>query len=94
MNKLLALSLCALLATTAGAAPRTVTLSLPTMDCPVCPITVKKALSRVDGVSKAEVDFGKRQAVVSYDDTKTGVPALTRGTQDAGYPSTAVGQPQ
>ncbi|MFM2059964.1 MAG: hypothetical protein RLY71_4349 [Pseudomonadota bacterium] len=94
MYKILALSLCTLPAATALAAPRTVTLYLPTMDCPVCPITVKNALRRVDGVSKADVNFGKRQAMVSYDDTKTSVPTLTRATQDAGYPSTAVGQPQ
>jgi len=27
-------------------ASRTATLSVPTMDCPVCPISVKKALTR------------------------------------------------
>ena len=31
-----------LLAGTALAAPQTVKLSVPTMDCPVCPITIKK----------------------------------------------------
>lgn len=71
------------------AAPQTVTLSVPGMTCAACPITVKKALTRVDGVSKAEVSFNKRQAVVTYDDTKTDVETLTRATADAGYPSTA-----
>jgi len=93
MNKLLALALAlgTALALPAWGAPRTVTLSLPTMDCPVCPITVKKALGKVEGVSRAEVDFGKRQAVVQFDDAKTSVDALTRATTNAGYPSTAVG---
>lgn len=91
MNRCLALILCSLLAAPAWSAPRTVTLSLPTMDCPVCPITVKKALGKVDGVSRAEVDFGKRQAIVSFDDAKTSAEALTRATKDAGYPSTVVG---
>jgi mercuric ion binding protein len=91
MNKLLALTLCTLLAAPAWSAPRTVTLSLPTMDCPVCPITVKKALGKVEGVSRAEVDFAKRQAVVNFDDAKTSAEALTRATKDAGYPSTVVG---
>lgn len=76
--------------TPAWAAVQTVTLSLPTMDCPVCPITVKKALTRVPGVSKAEVDFDKRQATVSFDDAKTSAGALTRATTDAGYPSSLV----
>ncbi len=91
MNQFLALTLCTMLAAPAWSAPRTVTLSLPTMDCPVCPITVKKALGKVDGVSRAEVDFGKRQAVVQFDDAKTSAEALARATTDAGYPSTVLG---
>jgi mercuric ion binding protein len=91
MNKWLALMLCSVLAAPAWSAPRTITLSLPTMDCAVCPITVKKALGKVDGVSRAEVDFSKRQAIVSFDDAKTSAEALTRATKDAGYPSTVVG---
>jgi len=74
------------------AAPKTVTLSIPSMDCPVCPITVKKALSQVSGVSQATVNFEKRQAVVTFDDAKTNVGALTDSTKNAGYPSTLAGQ--
>ena len=73
------------------AAQRTVTLSVPTMDCPVCPITVKRALTKVPGVSQAEVDFDRRQATVTFDDARTSVDALTRATRDAGYPSTLAG---
>lgn len=91
MNKWLALTLCSVLVAPVWSAPRTVTLSLPTMDCAVCPITVKKALGKVEGVSRAEVDFGKRQAIVSFDDARTSAEALTRATTDAGYPSTVVG---
>jgi mercuric ion binding protein len=91
MNKWLVWMLCGVLAAPAWSAPRTVTLSLPTMDCAVCPITVKKALGKVNGVSRADVDFGKRQAVVSFDDARTSAEALTRATKDAGYPSTVVG---
>ncbi|MBE0546813.1 MAG: mercury resistance system periplasmic binding protein MerP [Rubrivivax sp.] len=78
----------------AWSAPRTVALSLPTMDCAVCPITLKKAMVKVDGVSRAEVNFDKRQALVDFDDAKTSVQALTRATQDAGYPSTVVESPK
>jgi mercuric ion binding protein len=56
------------------------------MDCPVCPITVKRALTRVDGVTDAKVDFERRQAVVTLDAVKTNVAALTHATKDAGYP--------
>lgn len=83
-----AITLAAIFALPVWAATKTVTLSVPSMDCPVCPITVKNALLKVDGVSKVDVDFDKRQAVVSYDDTKADVGALTKATRDAGYPAT------
>jgi mercuric ion binding protein len=72
----------------AWAAPKTVTLAVPGMTCAACPITVKKALTKVEGVTKVDVDFDKKQAVVTFDDTKTTVAALMKATKDAGYPST------
>ena len=77
MKKLITAVAVALLAAPVWAAPKTVTLSVPTMDCPVCPITVKKALIKVPGVSQAEVDFDKRLATVTFDDAKTSVEVLT-----------------
>lgn len=70
------------------AATQTVTLSVPGMTCAACPITVKKALSKVDGVSRIEVDIDKREAIVTFDDSKASVAALTDATRNAGYPST------
>lgn len=77
-----------ILTTPAWAAIKTVTLSVPGMTCATCPITVKKALTKLSGVTKVEVDLKKLQAVVTYDDAKTTVEALTRATANAGYPST------
>ncbi len=55
MKKLLsALALAAVVAPV-WAATQTVTLSVPGMTCSACPITVKKAISKVDGVSKVDV---------------------------------------
>jgi periplasmic mercuric ion binding protein len=93
-NLLIPTALCVLLSGVsfaANAAPKTVTLAIPTMDCPVCPITVKKALSQVAGVGQIDVNFKKREAVVTYDDAKTNISALTESTKNAGYPSTLVG---
>ena len=87
MKKLL--PVIALIAAPVWAATQTVTLSVPGMTCAACPLTVKQALRKVQGVSKAEVSYEKKQAVVSFDDTKTNVKALTKATADAGYPSTA-----
>ena len=87
MNKLLASFVLAAVVVPAWAATQTVTLAVPGMTCAACPITVKKALSKVEGVSQVAVTFEKREAVVTFDDAKTSVQKLTKATEDAGYPS-------
>ncbi|QSR85171.1 mercury resistance system periplasmic binding protein MerP [Methylacidimicrobium sp. B4] len=87
MKKLLiAIALSAVVAPV-WAATQTVTLFVPGMTCAACPITVKKALSKVEGVSRIDVEPKKREVVVTFDDTKTSVEKLTKATKDAGYPS-------
>lgn len=81
----------AFLAAPAWAVPKTVVLSVPGMTCAACPITVKVALTKLPGVSKADVSYEKRQATVFFDDAKTNTAALTRATANAGYPSHLVG---
>ncbi len=89
MKKLVALiSLAATLSAPAWAATKTALLSVSSMTCASCPITVKKALNKVAGVEKVDINSEKREAAVTYDDTKTNVEALTKATKDAGYPST------
>ena len=41
----------------------------------------------VPGMTKAEVSYENREAIVTFDDAKTNVQALTKATEDAGYPS-------
>lgn len=92
MKKLVALlALTVALSAPAWAATKTVTLSVPSMTCATCPITVKKALTKVSGVSKTDVNLDSREAKVTFDDAKTNAEALKRATKDAGYPSTVVG---
>ncbi len=74
------------------AKPQTVTLDLPTMNCAMCPITVKKALTQVVGVATAEVSYEHKQAVVTFEDTRTSTVALVEATTNAGYPSTIVSE--
>jgi len=71
----------------AGAAVQQVTLTVPTMDCATCPVTIKVALMKVPGVKKAVVSYARRTAKVTFDDEKTTVQALTQATDAAGYPS-------
>jgi periplasmic mercuric ion binding protein len=82
------IALVCAIGTPAWAATKTVTLSVPGMTCAACPITVKTALSKVSGVEKARVSFENREAVVTFDDAKTTVEALTKATKGAGYRST------
>jgi len=57
------------------------------MYCATCPYTVRASLEAVPGVIKALVSYKDKTAVVSYDDAKTNVKALTSATTNAGYPS-------
>jgi len=88
MKKLLSAAAAVfLLASPVWAASKTVTLAVSNMTCATCPITVKAALTKVEGVSKADVSLDKKQAVVTFDDAKTNEGALVKATTDAGYPS-------
>ncbi len=50
--------------------------------------SVKRSLTKINGVTKADVSLEKAEAVVTYDDAKTSTNALLKATKDAGYPST------
>lgn len=85
-----AIAAAALFTTPLFAATETATLKVPGMTCSACPITVKKALSKVDGVEKVEISYEKKEAVVTFDNAKTNEKALMKATTDAGYPSERV----
>jgi mercuric ion binding protein len=74
------------LAALAGA-PQTVTLDVKNMTCVVCPITVRKALEKVQGVASVKVDLDAKTATVTFDPDKTNAAALVRATAEAGYPA-------
>jgi periplasmic mercuric ion binding protein len=71
----------------AFAGEKTVTLAVKNMYCADCPFIVKKSLEGVPGVAKAVVSFKDRTAIVTFDDAKTDINALTDATTKAGYPS-------
>lgn len=87
MKSLFASFVLAVAASAAVAAPQTVTLSIPGMTCAACPITVKKALSRVEGVTQAKVSYEKREATVIFDDGKASIQQLVDASTNAGYPA-------
>ena len=75
------------LSSAAFADRKTVTLVVPGMNCAACPITVKKALEGADGVEKVTVTYEPKEAVVTFDDSRTSVARLQEATKKAGYPS-------
>ncbi|MFU8787748.1 MAG: mercury resistance system periplasmic binding protein MerP [Methylobacter sp.] len=70
------------------AAEQSVMLSIPAMDCPVCPITIKKSLQKVAGVKSADVRYESKTAAVIFDDQLTTVESLLKATENVGYPAT------
>lgn len=67
--------------------PESVTLDVQNMTCAACPITVKKALERIPGVTDVKVDFEHKTATVRMHSDKATAASLTKATTDAGFPS-------
>ena len=88
MRNLLAAILITLMPLAAIAAtPLTAVLDVQNMTCELCPVTVKKSLEKVPGVSQARIDFAKKTATVTFDTDKASTATLVKATTDAGYPS-------
>lgn len=89
MNKLVAFTaaLALMASSSAIAAERTITLAVQNMYCAACPHTVRASLQSVPGVENVTVSLQQKTAVVTYDDARTDVNALTAATANAGYPS-------
>lgn len=67
---------------------RQVTLSVRSMTCGTCTVTVRISLARVDGVRDAKVTLDPPWAVITYDPAKVGPERLIEATTRAGFPST------
>jgi mercuric ion binding protein len=83
----LAMAVSILASSTAIAAEKTITLAVKNMYCAACPHTVKASLQAVPGVNAVIVSYKDKMAIVTYDDSKVDVNALTAATTNAGYPS-------
>ncbi|OJV43376.1 MAG: mercuric transport protein periplasmic component [Acidobacteriales bacterium 59-55] len=80
-------SLLFLVTSVAWGAPRTLTLDVPGMTCPTCPVTIKKALLKQSGVTGVTVRYEKKQLDVAFDDAKTDPTAIMKSTASVGFPS-------
>jgi len=70
-----------------GAATQTVVLDVQNMTCELCPITVKKALEQVPGVTNTKIDLDRKTATVQFDPDKAAPTVLVKATTNAGFPS-------
>lgn len=71
-----------------AAAPRTVVLEVRQMTCPLCGVTVRKALEKVPGVESVSVDYDHKTATVRFAPDQTSPDALAQAVTRAGYPAT------
>jgi mercuric ion binding protein len=76
------------------AAEQAVTLSVPGMNCPICPITIKKSLQKLAGVKFVNVSYENKTVTVSFEDSLTDVNTLLKATENVGYASTVLKKPR
>ena len=68
----------------------TATFAIEKMTCATCPISVKKAMKRVDGVKSVKIDFKTKIANVVYDPELTTPTKIAAASTDVGYPASEV----
>ncbi len=71
-------------------AEQTVSMNIERMSCALCPVTVRKAIERVDGVQHVELDYDAKTATVTFDDSNTTSAEIAQASTDVGYPATPV----
>ena len=74
----------------AEATEATAHFSIENMTCATCPISVRKAMKRVDGVKSIEFDFESKIATVVYDPALTTAADIAAASTDVGYPAAEI----
>lgn len=69
---------------------KTITLSIPDMNCPSCPYIVEKSISSVEGVRSVEAEFKTRTCSVTFDDAVTSIDDILGATAEIGFKSSVV----
>jgi len=66
------------------------TFAVDNMTCAACPITVRKAMSRVDGVVRIDVNFEARTATATYDPARATPHDIAAASTGVGFPATLI----
>lgn len=69
-----------------------VSLSLSGMHCSSCALIIEKSLGKVNGVSKAHVNFAAEKAVVTYDESAVKAETLVDAVKKTGYSATIINE--
>lgn len=73
------------------ASAQTRTFVIQNMTCALCPVTVKKAMEGVAGVTSVAVNFDAKTATVIFDPAVTNADAVAAASTNAGYPASVKG---
>ncbi|HEY9579477.1 MAG TPA: cation transporter [Rhizorhapis sp.] len=73
-----------------ASAQRQTTFAVENMTCATCPITVRKAMKGVAGVTAVNVDFAAKTARATYDPRRANAAQIAAASTDAGYPARAI----
>jgi mercuric transport protein len=61
-----------------------VTFKIDGMMCKMCPLTIKTALNKIDGVVNAEVSYNNKEAIVQYEEDKVTESDMVKAIENAG----------
>lgn len=67
-----------------------VKFSVDNMTCATCPISVRKAMERVEGVKSVKVDWKTKVATVIFDADITTAENIGNSSTDVGFPTSKV----
>ncbi len=71
-----------------AAAVKTVRLKVAGMTCAGCVLGTRTVLTRLPGVTKADVSYPRQEAVVTYDPAKVTVAQMVAAIKTLGYTAT------
>jgi len=64
---------------------KTIDLPITGMTCANCALTIERALGRLEGVQRAQVNFASERATITYDPQAVTLDAIIRQIEQAGY---------
>ncbi|HAY34635.1 MAG TPA: cation transporter [Ignavibacteria bacterium] len=60
-------------------------LDIPTVQCGTCKKNIEKALNKLDGIYKVNVNIKSKRCLVDFDNTKTNLSSIEGAIVSAGY---------